>query len=98
MKLRDRVRGHWPPSWASSYGRGTTFDTSEEGILRAVALMPAMGSQPERLRLEVEHKGTPSTGVLALNHQSLHAELHEVLRNNLGKTIRELGDLELSDS
>jgi hypothetical protein len=36
MKIRDLKRNGasvWPPSWASSYGRGSVFATGEDGVL-----------------------------------------------------------------
>jgi hypothetical protein len=47
------------------------------------------------LRLTIEYKGNESAGIIACEDPDLLARLFEVLSKNQGKSIHEIGDIEV---
>lgn len=96
-KPGSRLRDHatWPPAWGSSYKGMEKFPIAEEGVLKAVELVPADPRDPERLRLTIEYEGKEFTGILLVRDPSLTQRVRDQLQALRGRSIRGLGDLEV---
>jgi hypothetical protein len=105
MKIRDlKYKGApaWPPQPA-----GGAFDPHhpapippdlEEGIVKDVRIVPPYGGFPAHIELEVERPdGKIEKRPLWVNEDSgaLLVKLYDVLKGNKGRTLREVGDLEV---
>jgi len=106
MKIRDltykRVPA-WPPQPA-----GGAFDPHhpapippdlEEGIVKDVRNVQPYGGSPAHIELEVERPdGKIEKRALWVNEDSgalLVKQLYDVLKGNKGRTLRQVGDLEV---
>ena len=84
----------WPPAWLWTAGYGTTYPMGEVGILKAV--LRSHTETHDRCFLVMEHCGAEYVGALLLNDPSFCREIFEVLLRNIGKTIPEIGDIDLT--
>lgn len=76
----------WPSLWNLTH--------TKEGILRAVEFFPK--AFPHCIHLEAEFAGHVYEFIISLeNHLHLKA-LHHQLRDNVGKTLKEIGNLKLN--
>jgi hypothetical protein len=92
MTYKDLRR--WPPAWLWTAGYDNTDPRGEIRILKT-ALRSRI--QPhDRCFLIMEHCGAEYIGALLLNDPAFCREIFEVLIQNLGKTIQEIGDIDLS--
>jgi len=65
----------------------------EIGVLKYVMVHDQM---PNRLFLFIEHEGNGYTGCLLFNDRSFCQQLQTILETEIGASIKEIGDLELS--
>ena len=96
MKLRDHplVRLSWPPMWCWRAGGKKKNVTGEVGILKQV--QPYSIQPPDRFYLIMEYGGAEYLGVLLVEDYALCQQLFNMLAQHWGKTIREIGDIDLS--
>ena len=96
VKLRDLGHGYegfprmhaWPPVWMPG-GWALDGEFGSEGILVSVRRLE--GS----LSLRMRYDGCEHNGRLQFDPPPMLAAVEEILRANLGKAIRDLGDLEV---
>ena len=100
VQLRDHPQmnfadyANWPPIWVSGAGSETYKKTlGEVGILIDVILNEAA---PDRLFLRMEIKSARYMGCLAFNDHVFCRQLYIFLQDHIGKSIKEIGDLDLS--
>lgn len=91
MRIRDlKWKGipAWPPAWwISDEGAG------EEGVLKNVQLRNSL--IPSCVSIVASHLGDDRTGIIVLE-DSAHLEiLCNKLKENIGKQLTEIGDLEI---
>jgi hypothetical protein len=92
MRIRDlkwRGLSIWPPEWAfADQGVG------ESGVLTRVELR--QDQDPEFIFIEAEHAGYTLKGI-ALLEDPTHLEfLYGRLKDNIGRLLAEIGDLEIN--
>jgi hypothetical protein len=84
----------WPPNWLWRGGYDTTHPKGEVGILKSVT---SSAIEPNyRCFLLMEHCGAEYVGALLLSDPAFWREIYRVLIQSRGKTIREIGDIDLS--
>jgi hypothetical protein len=83
---------NWPPVWTQRDGKETT--TGEIGILKYVYAHPKQISN--KCYLVIEHEKTPYIGCLVFNDPSFCARISAILREQTGRPIKQIGDLDLS--
>jgi len=100
VQLRDHPQmnfadyPNWPPIWVSGAGSETYKKTlGEVGIMIDVILNEAA---PDRLFLRMEIKSERHMGCLAFNDHVFCRQLYIFLQDHIGKSIKEIGDLDLS--
>jgi hypothetical protein len=99
MTLRDhplmiRKSGFvsWPPHWqAVGLKRGNT--PGEVGILEDVSMNDFI---PNKIFLAMEHMNERYITVLAFDDEMFTKQIYPLLVQNIGRSIREIGDLDLS--
>lgn len=85
----------WPPVWLRPRGSyENTHPTGEVGTLKDV--LPFTLPHPKICFLTTEHGGAEYTGALLLSVPVFCREIWTLLRQNCGKTIQEIGDIDLS--
>ena len=99
MKLRDVTRPAgtaclhvWPPQVLAQFaGPGTRLISPGEGVLKSVKRIG------NRLSLTIEHEGREATSGIELDpdQQPSLDDVEKVLRANLGKPIKGIGDLDV---
>jgi hypothetical protein len=97
MRIRDLKRKHrsvvisaWPPDWTPSDGPGSTFPQGEEGVLTGVERRP--GGWPS---LTMKFDGREHHGILAWDKPPSMTDVERALRGQIGRTIQEIGDVEI---
>ena len=96
MKLRDHAGMTyqkipiWPPVWTERYGSGDVL-VGEHGILKSCAVTDLTN----QLYVFMTHRGKPYVARLLFDNSEFCAVIAMVLRENRGRTLREIGDLEL---
>lgn len=100
MKLREHPKIHWPPSWSGAYDIDLEeVPIFEQGVLRDVQYPEALTVTnlmfPTHLTLANEYKGNAFGGVLVIDDPALLPSLYHLLRENIGRPIQEIGELEI---
>lgn len=85
----------WPPTWGGSYRPGQKFAHGEVGDLIEVKLIETSLNSPNHLTLEAKYEGETISGDIRLDDPSLLEPLYQRLRECTGRSIREIGDLEI---
>ncbi len=100
VQLRDHPQmnfagyANWPPIWVSGAGSKThKKNLGEVGTLIGVILNEVA---PDRLFLRMEIKSHRYMGCLAFNNHVFCRQLYILLQDHIGKSIKEIGDLDLS--
>ena len=100
MQLRDHPQmnfggyRNWPPIWVSGDdSKIHKTNIGEIGILTAVVLHDAA---PDKLFLRTEIDHVRYMGCVAFTDAMFCRQLHEFLQDHLGKSIKEIGDLDFS--
>ena len=86
MRIREmRLEGLyiWPPQWAWR-------QLPDKGVLNNVKVITRTGL----LRIDVYYKGEPLMGIILAENKDLES-LHTKLKENIGKCLSEVGDLEM---
>lgn len=87
MKLREHPKIQWPPKW-SGWGEGSV--KGEKGILRDVDLIG-----PTKLLLSNEVDGKVYCAEIYCFNDAFASRLHDKMKPSLGRSIREVGELDL---
>lgn len=97
MSLRDHplLSPGWPPVWLYCGGLDNTHPKGEVGILKAVHL--SVVKPPAGCFLIMEHAGAEYMATLFASDAAFCVEIYEVLLRHCGKTIREIGDIDVGD-
>lgn len=97
MKLREHpgmlYHGacNWPPAWSRRDNSGTVH--GEVGVLKYVY---ANERASNKCFLVMEHEKSVYVGCLIFNDHSFCAQISTILREQTGRPIKEIGDLDLS--
>jgi hypothetical protein len=99
MKLRDHplmsYRGltNWPPVWTRARGNVVKTVRGEVGIL---AYVHCNAQSSSRCYLIMDYEGETYVGTLIFGDQAFCTQITDLLRLHLKRSIKEIGDLELS--
>ena len=88
MKLRD-IQG-WPGRPGGAVNRPHKAPTNEQAMLKEV--LPWRGSQ---VTFKCEFEGKPHSYDLKVTDASLAARIEKELRENIGRSVTEIGELEV---
>ena len=100
MKLRDHPlvsclgMRNWPPAWLWNNGAEDTMPVGEVGFLKNVILSDI--DPPTRCFLVMQHMGAEYIGCLSFGDSAFCREISRVLRDQCGRSIDEIGDLDIS--
>jgi hypothetical protein len=101
MLLREHplmsYRGNrsWPPTWMRiNGGDEATQPVGEVGILKRVTR--SVIEPYDRCFLIIEYRGAEYLGALLLSDPAFCREIYRMLIQSCGKTIQEIGDIDLS--
>jgi len=100
MKLRDHpllsYKGarSWPPIWLWGGGNKYVYTTGEVGVLKDV--MYSSIEPYEKCFLTMEHEGRKYIGTLLVGDPVFCREIYALLMEHRGKSIQEIGDVDLS--
>ena len=98
MQLRDHPLmsfggvTNWPPTWVHTRTIPTKREHGEIGILTGTIFYEDL---PKRLFLLIDFEGERYMGALAFNDRPFCKQLYLILQNHLGKSIKEIGDLDV---
>jgi hypothetical protein len=81
----------WPPEW-----RVADRGAGEEGVLEAVELRRDL--KPTLISIVANHFGDIREGIMILEDPAHLEALHRTLTENLGRPLKEIGDLETAPS
>ena len=102
MKLRDhplmtRKSGYpnWPPKWTTIHRGRDGKPSGEIGTLEK-PLRPEMFTN--RLSLVIRHEGFRYMGSMAFDDPAFCYELYRLLKSQVGRPIKDIGDLDLSST
>jgi hypothetical protein len=84
----------WPPPWLYCGGFDNTHPRGEVGILQNV--FPSSIKSSTYCFLIMEHAGAEYMGMLFVSDADFCLEMYAVLLRNCGKTLQEIGDINLS--
>jgi hypothetical protein len=98
VKLRDhpliRHSGglNWPPVWTQRRIDGFKAHTGDVGVL--IYVHAASGSN--KCDLVIEYENENYTGTLLFDEAKFCHQVADLLRQHIGKSIKDIGDLEVS--
>ena len=94
--LRSRNRRSWPPDWLWCGGFDNSHPRGEVGILKTVFVSVVKPSTS--CFLVMEHAGAEYLGEFFVSDAAFCLEMYAVLLRHCGKTIQEIGEINLSDT
>jgi len=94
--LADQNSRSWPPDWLWCAGFDNTHPLGEVGILKTVFVSSVKRSTS--CFLIMDHAGAEYMGELFISDAAFCSEIYEVLLRHCGKTIQEIGDIDLTDT
>jgi hypothetical protein len=86
----------WPPDWLWCGGFDDAHPRGEIGILKTIFISRVKPSTS--CFLIMDHAGAEYMGDLFISDAAFCLKIHAVLVRNCGKTIQEIGDIDLSDT
>lgn len=99
MELRDHpvfvirnLGSWWPPVWVSMRRGHRKTLNGEVGVLVGTTLN---GNLPNRLFIRIESDAEFFLGALVVSNEALCFQLHKLLQQYVGRTIEEIGDLDI---
>lgn len=101
MRLRDhplmKYRGvpNWPPIWVESRSKNNSRVKGEIGTLKYVYSNPEFST---RCFLLIEHQNKAYVGTLLFSDKVFGKQVSVLLRRNLNKSIKEIGDIDVSQT
>jgi hypothetical protein len=102
MKLREHplMSYHglqsWPPVWTWVGGSDNQHPRGEVGVLKEIKLSQI--NPADRIFLYMEYNTASYLGCLLIDHHSFCSQIARLLEDSCGRPIREIGDLDLSDT
>jgi hypothetical protein len=99
MMLRDHPGmsfhgvSNWPPVWVHARANGQKQLTGEIGVLKYVH---ASNRLSNKCYLVMEHDNIQYVGCLIFNDATFCYQVANTLRTHLGRSIKELGDVDLA--
>ena len=99
MKLRDhpsisyRSFRTWPPVWTQKEGSYVKTLFGEIGVLTSVSLSDGPSAQCDLL---IDYESQPFSGSLLFDSRDVCGQICTVLQANVGRSIKEIGDLDLA--
>jgi hypothetical protein len=94
MKLRDHpLLRQWPPIWTSLNNEDGRISGSEEGVLAEVK-EPI--SRSDGIVLIMHHNDNRYGSILTFSHLGFRGQIFELLKNSVGLSIQQIGDIDLS--
>jgi hypothetical protein len=97
-RLRDHplMRHHgaqnWPPVWTQARREGKKTLQGEVGVLEYVHAM----AEAPKCYLVIEHNNEHYVGALLFDDRQFASQVYGLLRNHCGRSIKEIGDLDMS--
>lgn len=83
----------WPPIWTSELRGAEKKLRGELGTLVGVIHRP---NWPTFIFLRMTHEGESFHGALHVSNEGICLQIHILLNRNVGKTIKQIGDLEVA--
>ena len=99
MKLRDHPLmsyhgiSNWPPVWVQNTSKGAKTLKGESGILKYVFMRQGPA---DRCYLTMEYQNQAFVGTLLFDHPTFCERICRLLQSNIGRSIKEIGDLEVA--
>ena len=96
MKLREHplISHGWPPLWWARADQEKKQLRGEVGILKAV--QPYDIQPADRFYLLIEHEESEYLGILVIEDYALSQQVFNLIAKHCGRTIGEVGDIDLS--
>jgi hypothetical protein len=83
----------WPPKWTTTRTDANDRPVGEVGTLQ----QPLMNELMEtKIFLFIDYNGSRYMGMLVFDNQKFCSEIFTLLKANVGRSIKEIGDLDLS--
>lgn len=96
LRYHPKLRGIWPPEPAGAHGRGAQFPLKGEDILTSVYYYAPIGGANAKLSLTTRFGQAKQMRDLLLEDPLFAERLAARLRSELGRTIDEIGRIQLS--
>ena len=100
MKLRDhplmtRKSGvpTWPPKWTTTRLNANDKPTGEIGILQHALINRLMDN---KIFLFIDYHGSRYMGFMQLDDPQFCSQILTILQANIGRSMKDIGDLDLS--
>ena len=84
---------HWPPIWAQAAQDGGNKIDGEVGILKYALTVRRLNN---KCFLIIEHENERYSATLSFNDAEFFLHVYHLLKNRVGRPIKEIGDLDLS--
>jgi hypothetical protein len=94
--MRYRGISNWPPVWLQTTGSRSAKLEGEIGILKSVGRSQV--EPTKRCYLSIEFEDEFYLGTLLFEDGVFCRQVYQLLQNHVGKSIKEIGDLEVSQT
>ena len=91
--MRRRGIPNWPPVWTRPTKEGNKTERGEVGILRYVHVKDSISN---KCFLVIEHDKEHYVGCLIFDDVAFCSQISNLLRDQVGRAVKEIGDLDLS--
>jgi hypothetical protein len=93
-----RGRANWPPTWVKSGGLRNLAIPTLRGEIGTLAQVMLSGILPNRCHLLIDYGDESYMGTLIFDDAAFCRQINDLLQQNRGKSIRQIGNLDLSDT
>lgn len=95
LRLHPKLQGIWPPEPGGAFQRGTDFPLSGQDVLKQVFYYAPVSHAKANVSLKTFYKGAFHSRDLLIDDVEFARRLAERLKHALGKTVSELGEIEI---
>jgi hypothetical protein len=95
LRLHPKLRDVWPPEPGGAFGPGTEFPLGGQDVLEQVFYYAPVADTKANVSLKTFYKGQYHTRDLLLRDVDFAEKLASRLRTEIGRTIADLGQIEL---
>jgi hypothetical protein len=95
LQSHPKLSGIWPPEPGGAYAPGAVIPLGGVDVLERVFYYAPVGHAQANVSLKTVYQGHSHTRDLLLDDSDFAARLAAFLRDNVGRTIAEIGTLEI---
>ena len=96
LQYHPKLRGFWPPEPGGAFAPGAEFPIDGADVLERVFFYAPVGQAKANVSMKTVYKGQYHTRDLLIDDANFAERLASFLREQVGRTIADIGKLEIN--